>query len=81
MQRRALLRSDARLLLLLFLRAQRIDRWALLVLGLFAIVGDRRLFTLPGAKVLTPQLHLTLQLAFLVVTALVIARPEDKRVT
>ena len=48
------------LLLLLFLRAQRTNRWTLLVLGLFAIAGDRQLFTIPGATVFTPQLHFTL---------------------
>jgi hypothetical protein len=64
------------LLLLLFLRAQRINRWALLVFGLFAIAGDRRLFTFPGAKIFTPQLHLALELAFLVVAAVMTARPE-----
>jgi glycosyl transferase family 87 len=65
------------LLLLLFLRAQRTNRWALLAFGLFAIAGDRRLFLLPGAKVFTPQLHLTLELAFLVIAALVLARPDE----
>ena len=66
------------LLLLLLLRAQRTDRWSLLGFGLFAICGDRRLFATPGAKLLTPQLHLALQLAFFVVAALVIARPDEK---
>jgi hypothetical protein len=65
------------LLLLLFLRAQRTNRWALLGFGVLAIAGDRRLFTLPNAVVLTAQLHLTMQLAFLVVAALVAAQPED----
>jgi hypothetical protein len=65
------------LLLLLFLRAQRTNRWALLVFGVVAIAGDRRLFTLPGAKVFTPHLHLALELAFLVMTALVVARPDE----
>jgi hypothetical protein len=63
------------LLLLLFLRARRTNRWGLLAFGLFAIVGDRRLFSIHGAKLFTPHLHLTLQLAFLVVAALVVARP------
>jgi hypothetical protein len=66
------------LLLLLFLRAQRTNRWTLLVLGLFSIAGDRQLFTIPGATVLTPQLHFTLQLAFLVVAALVAGRPHGE---
>jgi hypothetical protein len=64
------------LLLLLFLRAQRTNRWALLAFGVFAIAGDRRLFIIPGAKVFTPQLHLALQLAFLVVAAVITARPD-----
>jgi len=67
------------LLLLLFLRAQRTNRFALLAFGLFAIAGDRRLFMLPNAVVLTPHLHLTMQLAFLVVAALVAARPDEDR--
>ena len=66
------------LLLLLFLRAQRINRWALLVFGLFVIAGDRRLFTMPEAKLLTPHLHFVLQLAFLVVAALVVGRPDSE---
>jgi hypothetical protein len=64
------------LLLVLFLRAQRTNRWALLAFGLAAIAGDRRLFKMHDAAILTPQLHLTLQLAFLVVAALVAARPD-----
>ena len=39
------------LLLLLFLRAQRTNRWALLAFGVFAIAGDRRLFSISGSKV------------------------------
>ena len=66
------------LLLLLFLRAQRTNRWALLAFGVFTIAGDRRLYTLPGAKILTPPLHLTLQLAFLVLAAVITARPDDE---
>lgn len=65
------------LLLLLFLRAQRTNRWALLAFGVFAIAGDRRLFALPGAKIFTPHLHLALELAFLVVAAVVVARPDE----
>jgi len=71
--------SSYPLLLLLFLRAQRTDRWALLAFGLFAICGDRRLFNIPGAKLLTPQLHLTLELAFLVVAAMVVAHPDESK--
>jgi glycosyl transferase family 87 len=65
------------LLLLLFLRARRTDRWGLLVFGLFSIAGDRRLFSMPNAQILTPYLHLQLQVAFLLVTALVIGRGDD----
>jgi hypothetical protein len=67
------------LLLLLFLRAQRTNRWVLLAFGLAAIAGDRRLFKMHDAVILTPQLHLTLQLAFLVVAALVAARPDAEQ--
>lgn len=65
------------LLLLLFMKAQQTNRWTLLALGLFAIAGDRRLFTIPNANVLTPQLHFAQQLAFLVVAALVAGRPNE----
>jgi hypothetical protein len=65
------------LLVLLFLRAQATNRWALLVFGLVAIAGDRRLFAARDAVLLTPHLHLTMELAFLVVTALVVARPAE----
>jgi hypothetical protein len=67
------------LLLLLFLRAQRTNRWALLAFGLAAIAGDRRLFKMHDAHILTPQLHLSLQLAFLVVAALVAARADAEQ--
>jgi hypothetical protein len=65
------------LLLLLFLRARRTNRWALLAFGVIAIFGDRRLFMLPNPVVLTPHLHLAIELAFLVVAALVVGRPAD----
>jgi len=65
------------LLLLLFLRAQRTNRWALLAFGVLAIAGDRRLFAIQGAKIFTPHLHLALELAFLVVAAVVVARPDE----
>ena len=65
------------LLLLLFLRAQRTNRWALLAFGVFAIAGDRRLFSISGAKVFTPVLHLALELAFLVVAAVITAHPQE----
>lgn len=64
------------LLLLLFLRARRTDRWSLLAFGLFAIAGDRRLFKMPNAQILTAQFHLTLQLAFVAIAALVVARGD-----
>ncbi len=63
------------LLLLLFLRAQATNRFALLAFGLVAIAGDRRLFATSGAVLLTPHLHLAVELAFLVVAALVVAQP------
>ncbi len=73
------LMSTFPLLLLLFLRAQRTNRWALLVFGVAAIAGDRRLFTTANAAVLTPQLHLAIQVAFLVIAALVVAHPPDEQ--
>jgi hypothetical protein len=66
------------LLLLLFLRAQRTNRWALLAFGVFAIAGDRRLFAMSGAKIFTPVLHLALEIAFLVVAAVVTADPDER---
>jgi hypothetical protein len=65
------------LLLLLFLRAQRTNRWALLVFGVFAICGDRRLFDHPHGTLMSPEVHLAIELAFLVVTAVVVARSEE----
>jgi len=62
------------LFLLLFLEARRTDRWGLLVFGLFAIIGDRRLFMTPGASILTPTFHFVVELAFLVVAGLSIGR-------
>jgi hypothetical protein len=67
------------LLLLLFVRAQRTNRWTLLAFGLFTIAGDRRLFSAPGATLLTPSLHVALQLAFLVIAALVAAGSDEDR--
>jgi hypothetical protein len=67
------------LLLLLFIEARRTDRWGLLVFGLFAIIGDRRLFTTPGATILTPNFHFVLELAFLVVAGLSIGRGREVR--
>jgi|GEM_PF-1310121 len=66
------------LLVLLFLRARRTNRWALLAFGVFTIAGDRRLFTFPNARLFTPQLQLALELAFLAVTALVVAGGDSK---
>ena len=67
------------LLLLLFIEARRTDRWGLLVFGLFAIIGDRRLFTTPGATILTPNFHFVVELAFLVVAGLSIGRGREVR--
>jgi hypothetical protein len=65
------------LLVLLLLRARQTNRWALLAFGVFTIAGDRRLFTFPNAHFLTPQLQLALELAFLAITALVVAGGDD----
>lgn len=67
------------LLLLLFIEARRTDRWGLLVFGLFAIIGDRRLFMTPGSVILTPNFHFVLELAFLVVAGLSIGRGRGER--
>jgi hypothetical protein len=63
------------LLLMLFLRARKTDRWALLALGLFAIVGDRRLFENYEAALFNPTTHIMLQLAFLIAAAIAVAEP------
>jgi len=68
------------LLVLLLLRARRTNRWALLAFGVFTIAGDRRLFTFPNAHFLTYQLQLALELAFLAVTALVVASGDESPV-
>jgi hypothetical protein len=65
------------LLVLLLLRARRTDRWALLAFGVFAIAGDRRLFTFPNAHFFTPPLQLAVELAFLAITALVVATGDE----
>ncbi len=65
------------LLVVLFLRARRTNRFALLAFGLFALVGDRRLFAGKGPEIFTPQLHVALQLAFLVMAALAVGRGDE----
>jgi hypothetical protein len=65
------------LLLMLFLRAQRTNRWGLLAWGVFAIAGDRRLFDHPFSSLINPQLHLAVQLAFLVTAAVIVARGDE----
>jgi hypothetical protein len=65
------------LLLLLFLRAQRTNRWGLLVFGVFAICGDRRLFDHPHGTLLSPEVHLAIELVFLVAAAAVVARSDE----
>lgn len=63
------------LLLMLFLRARKTDRWALLAFGLFAVMGNRQLFERPEAALFNPTTHIMLQLAFLVAAAIVVAEP------
>lgn len=63
------------LLLMLFLRARKNDRWALLAFGLFAILGDRRLFENYDAAFFNPTTHIMLQLAFLIAAAVAVAEP------
>jgi glycosyl transferase family 87 len=64
------------LLLLLFLEARRTDRWGTLAFGLVAIVGDRPFFA-DLLAFLNPTMHLALEVAWLVVAAVEIARPSD----
>jgi Glycosyltransferase family 87 len=61
------------LLLVMFLRARVDERWGVLGLGLVAIVGERDLYGVAGNTLFTPHLHIMLQLAFLVLSALVVA--------
>ncbi|MFZ5890626.1 MAG: glycosyltransferase family 87 protein [Myxococcota bacterium] len=67
------------LLLLVFLRARRLDRWALLGLGVFAMFADRRSFANVDALLFNPTMHIMVQLAFLVAAALAIAEPAPKK--
>jgi len=67
------------LLLLLFLRARRLNRWALLGFGVFAVFGDRQTFANPQAALFNPTVHIMLQLAFLVIAALAVAEPPPPR--
>lgn len=66
------------LLLLLFLRARRVNRWGLLALGLVSIVGERQIFADAQSALLNPATHVALQLAFFAVTAIVAARPVER---
>jgi len=65
------------LLLLLFLRARRCDRWGLLAFGSFVMFGDRQTFANPEAAIFNPTVHITLQLAFLTVAAIAVAQPVE----
>ena len=67
------------LLVLLFLRARRTNRWALLAFGVFMIAGDRRLFSFPNAHIFTPQFQVALEMGFLAVTALVVAGGDESK--
>jgi hypothetical protein len=71
------------LLVVMFLRAQKDQRWGLLALGLIAIVGERELYGTPGMGILTPHFRIGLQLAFLVLSAIVVAAgdPQQERDT
>ena len=67
------------LLMLMFLRAQKDQRWVILALGLIAIVGEREIYGTPGMGFLTPHLRILLQVAFLVLSAIVIAAGNPLR--
>jgi len=63
------------LLMLLFLQARLTDRWGVLAFGLFAIFGERQIFSEPQSLLLNPTMHIMVQLAFLAVAAVAVARP------
>ena len=65
------------LLVMLFIEARHSDRWGLLFFGLFAIVGDRELWSSGWLNLFNPQVHAALQFAFLVVVAIELARPQN----
>ena len=67
------------LLVVMFLRAQKDQRWGLLALGLIAIVGERELYGTPGMGILTPHFRIGLQLAFLVLCAIVVAAGDPRQ--
>ncbi len=69
------------LLLLLFLRARRIDRWGLLAFGSVVVFGDRQTFANPEAAIFNPTMHIALQLAFLTVSAIAVAQPDEPQVS
>lgn len=64
------------LLMLLLVRAKTSGRYGLLLLGLIAIVGDRRLFADDTSLILNPTSHLALQLAWLVLVAIEVGAPS-----
>ncbi len=68
------------LLLLLFMRARRIDRWGLLAFGSLVVFGDRQTFANPEAAIFNPTVHIALQLAFLAVAAIAVAQPAEPQV-
>ncbi|MDP9035938.1 MAG: hypothetical protein M3O50_14145, partial [Myxococcota bacterium] len=63
---------------LLFLKAYRESRFTLLVFGLFAIAGDRRLFVGQGPAIFTAEVHVAFQVAFLAMAAVAVARDGDE---
>ena len=63
--------------MLLLIRARTTGRYGLLVLGLIAIVGDRAFFAAKDAQILTPTLHVALQVAWLVLVAIEIGAPSQ----
>lgn len=64
------------LLLWCFLEACRSDRWATVALGLVAIAGDRLVFSTNLFNYFNPPNHLALELAWLLVAAIDLARPN-----
>jgi hypothetical protein len=66
------------LFVVLFVRARKTGRFALLGLGLLAVIGERNLFNAPDARFLTPAVHLMLQIAFVIGAAITAAVDSDE---
>ena len=61
------------LLVVMFLRARQSGRWGVLAIGLIGIIGDRQIYQAPEPALLTPTFHIAIQVAFLILSAVVVA--------